>query len=78
MTNVRQITDVDYLSLKELAARLSLSERTLRNYIRDCVNPLPCYRIGGKLIFSWKEAEAWVQSHRIEPKNLDRILDGLI
>jgi hypothetical protein len=39
-----------YLSLRALATYAGLSVRKLRHHLDDPTHPLPCYRVGGKLL----------------------------
>lgn len=56
-----------YLSLKGLAAYSSLSVRTLRGYLVHPSRPLPCYRIGGKILVRRSEFDAWAVQFRTAP-----------
>jgi excisionase family DNA binding protein len=71
-----------YIDLKELATRLSLSVRTLRSWVRDATDPLPAYRVRGKLLFVWTDVVAWVERHRVQPVDVEsmatKIMDDLI
>ena len=49
-----------YLSLRGLADYSGLSVRKLRDLINDPAHPLPCYRVGGKLLVRRSEYDAWV------------------
>ena len=53
-----------YLSLKALAGYSGLSVRTLRGYLTDPFYPLPCYRVGGKLLVKRSEFDAWMRRFR--------------
>ena len=53
-----------YLSLRGLASYSSLSVRTLRGYLSDPLRPLPCYRIGGKIVVRISEFDTWLSAHR--------------
>jgi hypothetical protein len=53
-----------YLSLKALAAYSSLSERMLRGFLRDPEQPLPYYRIGGRIVVRRSDFDAWIAIHR--------------
>jgi len=53
-----------YLSLRALAAYSGLSVRKLRDLINDPARPLPCYRVGGKILVRRGEYDAWVARHR--------------
>ena len=66
-----------YLSLKTVAEHTSLSTRRLRDWVSDPEDPLPAYRVGGKLLFKWVEVERWIRRHRVSAVPVDDILGGL-
>jgi len=53
-----------YLPLKDLASYAGLSVRKLRDFIEDPAHPLPCYRVGGKILVRRSEFDAWVTRYR--------------
>lgn len=55
----------DYVTIKALAQRSSLSERTLRRYIR--CRELPHYRPDpkGKILIRLSDFDVWIESRRI-------------
>ena len=53
-----------FLSLKALANYSGLSVRTLREYLTDSVNPLPHYRVGGKILVRRSEFDGWIATYR--------------
>ena len=53
-----------FLSLKALAAYSGLGVRTLRTYLTDITHPLPCYRVGGKILVRRSEFDTWIARHR--------------
>jgi len=53
-----------FLSLKALATYSGLSVRTLRDYLTDPVNPLPHYRVGGKILVRRSEFDRWIDTYR--------------
>jgi hypothetical protein len=58
-------TELDpFLSLKALAAYSGLSVRTLRDHLGDPAHPLPCYRVGGKVLVRRSDYDAWALRHR--------------
>jgi hypothetical protein len=58
-------TDGDaYLPLKALARYSGLSVRTLRTYLAAPSHPLPCFRIGGKIVVKRSEYDVWVGRFR--------------
>jgi len=54
----------DYLTLKDAGAQFSLSERTLRKYIR--AGDLAAYRLvrNGRILLRRSEVERWLESRR--------------
>jgi hypothetical protein len=69
-----------YLDLKALASYASCSVRFLRARLTDHSNPLPCYRIGGKVLVKRVEFDAWMSQYRHvpQPDELDQIVDGIV
>lgn len=54
-----------YLPLKDLADYSGLSVRTLRDYLRDPVSPLPYYQpAGGKVLVKREDFDAWMERFR--------------
>ena len=53
-----------YLSLKALAGYSGLSVRKLHEHLRDPAHPLPCYRVGGKLLVRRSEFDTWIARYR--------------
>ena len=53
-----------FLSLRALAAYSSLGARKLRDYLTDPLHPLPCYRVGGKILIRRSEFDAWIARYR--------------
>jgi hypothetical protein len=53
-----------FLSLLALATYSGLSRRKLRDYLTDAAHPLPCYRIGGKIVVRRSEYDAWAARYR--------------
>jgi len=57
--------DLDpFLSLKGLAGYASLSRRTLQDLVNDSQDPLPSYRVGGKLLIRKSEFDRWITRRR--------------
>jgi len=53
-----------YLSLKGLASYASLSRRTLQDLVNDTSDPIPSYRIGGKILIRKSEFDVWMARRR--------------
>ncbi len=55
-----------WLSLRALASYSSMCRRTLQNLLNDPGDPLPSYRIGGKILVRRSEFDAWMARRRNE------------
>lgn len=64
-----------YVNTKQLSTIISLSPRTIRKWVTDPVNPLRCYRVGGKLLFEESEVVQWLEQFRVETIDLDTKVD---
>jgi predicted DNA-binding transcriptional regulator AlpA len=68
-----------FLSLQALAAYSGLSRRKLRDYLTDPAHPLPCYRIGGKIVVRRSEYDAWAARYRqVGQPDVDRIVSDVL
>ena len=54
----------EYLDLKNLANRVSLSVRTLRDYLKDSYHPLPHYKLAGKILVFWPDFKDWIDRYK--------------
>jgi hypothetical protein len=52
------------MSIKALASYSGISARTLRTLLKDPVNPIPCRRIGGKILVRRGEYDSWADQFR--------------
>lgn len=59
----------EYVTIKELAKRSSMSEKTVSKLIKR--GAFPHYRPDprGKILIRWSEFEAWMESRRIQMGN---------
>ena len=74
-TDPHAFSDGDgFVSIREVARRASMSEKSIRNYIRNAA--LPHYRNSrsGKIWLRWIEFVAWMERRRIELKHDDALL----
>jgi hypothetical protein len=55
------MSDDGYLDLAGLADYSKLSMRTLQRHLKDPDHPLPCHRVGRRLLFDKREFDAWVR-----------------
>jgi hypothetical protein len=56
--------DDRYLPLTRLSTYAGLSVRTLRSYLTHPAYPLPCYRIGGKVLVRRSDYDNWAARFR--------------
>jgi len=64
-----------FLPLKALADYSGLSVRTLRDPLADPLHPLPCYRVGGKIVVRRSEFDGWMTRFRqVGQQGVDRIV----
>ncbi len=64
-----------YLPLVVLSRYSGLSVRRLRDYLHDAVQPLPHYRVGGKILVRQSDYDAWVGRLRVaESPAIDQLV----
>ena len=68
-----------YLSLRALAGYAGVSVRKLRALLDDAAHPLPCYRIGGKILVRRSEYDAWAIRYRHEGRgDIHRVVSDVL
>jgi excisionase family DNA binding protein len=68
-----------FLPLKALADYSGLSVRTLRDYLADPLHPLPCYRVGGKILVRRSEFDAWMACYRqVGNSDVEQIVNDVL
>ena len=63
----RAVSETDgYITVREVARRSSMSEKSIRDFIRN--DALPHYRKSrsGKILLRWSDFAAWMERRRIE------------
>ena len=74
-----QVTLDPYLSLAALARYGSLSVRKLRAHLNDVTHPLPCYRVGGKILVRRSEFDGWMAAFRQRGRrDVDRLVADIL
>jgi excisionase family DNA binding protein len=65
LASVAVRVDLDpYLSMKALADYSSLSRRTLQDLVNDTSDPIPSFRVGGKLLVRKSDFDRWMGRRR--------------
>jgi hypothetical protein len=68
-----------YFSLTGLAGYSGLSVRKLRTHLAHVAHPLPCYRVGGKILVRRSEFDVWIAAYRQRGRaDVDRLVDEVI
>lgn len=69
----------EWLDLKALTAYASVSERTLRSWIHDPVDPLPASQVGTKIMVRRSTFDEYVERHRVQPPaSVDRVVEEIL
>jgi len=73
-------TELDpFLPLAALASYSGMSVRKLRDYLSDLTHPLPCYRVGGKILIRVSEFDAWIGAYRSRGRlDVTAIVDDIL
>jgi len=68
-----------WLSLQAAANYSGLSVRTLRGWLSHLDRPLPCYRVGGKVLLRCSELDGWLSSFRqVGSADVDATVDRIL
>jgi len=67
-----------YLDLNRLAKRSCLSVRSLRDRLKDPLNPLPAFRLKGKVLVNWPEFKKWLQDFRYETGSFEEKIQDAV
>jgi hypothetical protein len=68
-----------FLALRALASYSGISIRKLRDYLDDPAHPLPCYRVGGKIVVRRSEFDTWIARYRqIGRADVDQIVADVL
>lgn len=74
-----QVTLDPYLSLAALARYGGLSVRKLRAHLNDVTHPLPCYRVGGRILVRRSEFDRWILAFRQRGRrDVDRLVADVL
>jgi hypothetical protein len=70
----------EWMDLKMLERYSSISNRTLRSWIRASENPLPASTRGGKILVSRQAFDEWMKGHaiRLNPVDVERMVNELL
>lgn len=54
-----------FVGVRDVAAMLGISPRTLEGWCAQDRMPKPYYRIGGRLMWRPADVETWIETHRV-------------
>ena len=75
----RGVVSLEWLDLKALTQYVSVSRRTLTEWLLRQEHPLPAFRVGGKMYVRRADFDRWMESHPVEgPVNLGKIVDDVM
>lgn len=68
-----------WLSLQAAAGYSCLSVRNLRGWLGHPERPLPCYRVGGKILLRRSELDRWLSAfRRVGKEDVDTLVDRIL
>ncbi len=67
----------EWLDLKALQQYACVSERTIREWIRRPLNPLPAVQVGRKILVRRSAFDDWLESHQLKPVDVGCIVDEI-
>jgi excisionase family DNA binding protein len=70
--------DDAYLDLAALSRVVGLSRRTLRDWIHAAADPMPAYKVGGKLLVRRSEFDRWMSRRRYKAETIDGLVDEVL
>ena len=76
---VQTIPAREWLDLRALTQYVSVSERTVREWIHRHKNPLPAVQVGNKLLVKKSVFDEWLMGHTVAPsQNVDVIVEDVM
>lgn len=68
----------EWLDLKELKRYACVSERTLRDWIRRPIDPLPAVQVRNKILVRRSVFDRWLEAHEVKHIDVGCIVDELV
>ena len=75
---MKNLTEDNFLDLKQLSRYSTFSDSTLRGYLSDPENPIPFFRVNRKILVRKSEFDRWMEQFRGENNDLDSIVDEVL
>jgi excisionase family DNA binding protein len=67
---------LEWMDLKAVQRYASVSERTVREWIHQPINPLPAAQVEKKILIKRSTFDRWLESHPVRSNEID--IDGLV
>ena len=67
-----------WLDLRRAAKYGCLGVRTLQNYLKDPIRPLPARRVGGRWLIHQDDLDAWLRSFPRAGEDLDKLVNEVM
>ncbi|MGC1647902.1 MAG: helix-turn-helix domain-containing protein [Candidatus Sulfotelmatobacter sp.] len=73
-----KLEGVEWLDLSSLQQYACVSERTLRDWIRQPIDPLPAVQVRNKILVRRSVFDGWLEAHQVKHVDLGCIVDELV
>ena len=70
--------DDRYLDVKSLSTYSGISVRTLRDYLGDCEQQIPHFRMKRKVLVRKSEFDGWMENFRDTGQGFDALVEELL
>ena len=78
-SNSQHFAGMEWMDLHGLTRYASVSERTLRGWIRRPINPLPAVQVGNKLLVKRSIFDDWLSGHSVaQSQSVDLIVNDVM
>lgn len=68
----------EWMDLKALRGHVCVSERTLREWVRRPIDPLPAVRVGAKILVRRSTFDRWLERHMLKAVDVGSIVDEMV
>jgi Helix-turn-helix domain len=73
-----KLEGVEWLDLSSLQQYACVSERTLRDWIRRPIDPVPQCQVRNKILVRRSAFDRWLEAHQVKHVDLGCIVDELV
>ena len=63
----------EYLTTKDLVEFLGVTRQAIQYFREQKRDPLPCYKVGFHIRFSYWDVKAWVERRKVKRHNLGAV-----